>query len=140
TGNAPAATLASQLDRYPFRATTVNLTSSAGPTFSQEDCLTNQKLIGYGATVCVTPDGTRTFTGGWRTPDTNYDYIQMSTGAVFSDFADPEGTTVTGSLMGVDVVCSADVVAFRGLRQGGDTGCITIDDWVISFIRIDELN
>ena len=136
---APAATLASQLDHYGFRPSVVDLSSSAGPVFTQDDCL-HSKLIGYGSRVCITPDGAYTFLADWSSPDSNFGYVHMSTGGAFTDLADPELTTVTGSLMGSDIVCSAETVAFRGLRQAGDSGCITTVDWVIGFIRVDELD
>ncbi len=137
--DAPDATLASQTDRYDFRTTQVSLASAGGETtFSQDDCL-DQKLIGYGATCAVTPDGSRYFLGGWGPIDRNFDYIQMSTGGAFTDFEDPEGDTVSGALMGSDITCNDDVAAFRGLREEPSAGCITDAVWVVSIIKIDEL-
>ncbi len=136
-GDAPGATLASQSDRYDFRSTTLD--TSAGTTVIPiEDCL-DPKLIGYGATCAVTPDGSRWFIAGWGPVDRNFDYVQMSTGGVFTDFADPDGNTLTGSLMGSDVVCSDDAAAFRALRQDEDSGCLTDDEWVLGFIVFDRL-
>lgn len=139
-GDAPAATLANQLDTFELRPSVVDLTSSAGPVFSPEDCQPTRKRVGYGATMCVTPDGSRWFIAGWSSVDPGFDYVQMSTGGVFTDFADPEETTVTGSLIGTDIVCSADTVAFRSLREKLDSGCITQQDWVIAFIVLDRLD
>ncbi len=135
---APTATRASQLDLYEFRDSNVDLSSEAGPTFSQEDCA-EQKRVGYGESVCITPDGSHWFIAGGGPPRAQ-DFVLMSTGGAFTDFADPEGTTITGSLMGADVVCTSEVVAFRGLRDTGDgTGCIPQQDWVISIIVLDRL-
>lgn len=136
-GDAPSATLASQSDRYAFRSTTID-TSAGSTVIPIEDCL-DQKLIGYGATCSVTPDGSRWFIAGWGPVDRNFDYVQMSTGGVFSDFADPDGNTLTGSLMGSDVVCSDDAAAFRALRQEESSGCLTNDEWVLGFIVLDRL-
>ncbi len=137
--DAPDATLASQTDRYDFRTTQVSLASAGGETtFSQDDCL-DQKLIGYGATCAVTPDGARYFLAGWGPIDRNFDYIQMSTGGAFTDFDDPDGDTVTGALMGSDITCNNNIAAFRGLREEPSAGCITDAVWVVSFIKIDEL-
>ncbi|GJM24229.1 MAG: hypothetical protein DHS20C16_06440 [Phycisphaerae bacterium] len=136
---APTATRASQLDLYDFRSTEVSLASNAGPVFSQEDCA-EQKRVGYGESACITPDGSRWFIAGGGQPRAQ-DFVLMSTGGEFSDFEDPEGTTIPGSLMGADVVCTSDVVAFRGLRDTGDgTGCIPQQDWVISIIVLDRLD
>lgn len=137
--DAPASTLASQSDRYDFRSTQVS-TASAGneTTFSQSQCL-DQKLIGYGATGCVTPDGSHWFVAGWGPIDRNFDYVQMSTGGAFTDFEDPEGDTVTGALMGSDIVCSDDAAAFRALRETPSAGCITDAEWVLGCIVLDRL-
>ncbi len=137
--SAPAVTRANQLDLYDFRSTSVSLASDAGPVFSQEDCA-EQKHVGYGESMCITPDGSRWFIAGGSQPRAQ-DFVLMSTGGAFSDIEDPEGTTVTGSLMGADLVCSSDAVAFRGLRETGDgTGCIPLQDWVISVIVLDRLD
>ena len=124
-------TLASQLDRYPFR-----------PGFVTESgrCVPTGKLIGYGKTVCITPDGSRTFLAGRGYPSTSYDFIQMSTGGAFTDFADPDGTSITGALMGSDIVCSSDVVAFRAVRQFDAGHCARREDLVLAFIRVDMLD
>ena len=136
--SAPSATRSSQLDLYDFRSSSVSLASNAGPVFSQEDCA-EQKRVGYGESMCITPDGGRWFIAGGSQPRAQ-DFILMSTGGAFTDFADPEGTTIPGSLMGADVVCTSDVVAFRGLRDTGDgTGCIPLQDWVVSVIVLDRL-
>lgn len=135
--DAPGATLASQFDRYDFRSTTID-TSAGSTVIPIEDCL-DEKLIGYGATCAVTPDGSRWFIAGWGPVDRNYDYVQMSTGGVFSDFADPNGDTLTGALMGSDIVCSNDAAAFRALRQDASSGCLTDDEWVLGFIVFDRL-
>ena len=135
----PDATLASQSDRYALRTTQVSTVSAGGETtFPQAQCR-DEKLIGYGATCCVTPDGARYFLAGWGPIDRNFDYVQMSTGNAFMDFADPDGDTLTGALMGSDIVCNDDVAAFRGLREEPSAGCITDATWVVSFIKIDEL-
>lgn len=135
--DAPGATLASQSDRYDFRSTTID--TSAGSTVIPIDQCLDQKLIGYGATCSVTPDGSRWFLAGWGPVDRNFDYIQMSTGGAFTDFADPDGDTLTGALMGSDVVCSGDAAAFRALRQDPSSGCLTDDEWVLGFIVLDRL-
>lgn len=139
--DAPASTATnSQLRRYDLRATTVDLAVGSITRPEQSACQNTGKLIGYGATSCITPDGERIFVAGWRNPDREFDYVQMSTGGEFADFADPEGSTLTGSLMGADIVCSADTAAFRGLREVGiGQGCITDQQWVISFIVLDRL-
>ncbi|MCB9851630.1 MAG: hypothetical protein H6819_00935 [Phycisphaerales bacterium] len=135
--DAPGATLASQSDRYAFRSTTID-TSAGSTVIPIEDCL-DQKLIGYGATCSVTPDGSRWFIAGWGPVHRNFDYVQMSTGGVFTDFADPEGDTLTGALMGSDIVTSNDAAAFRALRQDESSGCLTDDEWVLGFIVFDRL-
>jgi len=88
----------------------------------------------------ILEDGSRWFLAGWRSVDRLFDYVLMSTGGVFSDFEDPEGNTLTGSLMGTDIVCGENVVAFRGLRETEDSNCLTTEDWVISFIIPDRLD
>ena len=66
--------------------------------------------------------------------------VMRSTGGDFEDFADPEGTTASGSVMATDVTCSNNVVAFRALRQEDDgLGCSTRDEWVVGFILLDRL-
>jgi len=106
--------LASQLDRYPRRPSLVDTSDVAGPCFNED------KLIGYGVTSCITPDGRYTFIGGLGLIDGAWDYIQMSTGGEFTDFPDPEGNTLSGALMGSDLVCNDEVVAFKALREFAD--------------------
>ena len=137
TDDAPSATLANQLDHYDFRPTDVD-----EPGAEQDLCLGEEKkLIGYGATLCITPDGEQWFLAGWSSIDARYDHIQVSRGGVFSDIPDPERTTYTGSLMGTDIVCSADIVAFRGLREVDDVvACGTTTHEVIAFIRLQQFD
>lgn len=131
-------TRANQLNEYPFRSSVVDLSSAAGPVFGQDDCR-ELKRVGYGESMCILPDGGRWFIGG-HGPVGEKDFILTNTGGAFEDLPDPEQTTVTGSLQGTDLVCTSNVVAFRGLRETGDgTGCITVQDWVISFIIPDRL-
>lgn len=133
---APTSTLASQFDAYPLRPTTVDL-----GVISQEQCFGDElKLVGYGSSMCITPDGGRWFVAGWGPIDRTWDYLQMSTGGAFVDFADPEGSTTTGSVMATDVSCSSNVVAFRALRETPDSNCLTNEEWVVGFILLDRLN
>ena len=63
------------------------------------------EAVGYGSSLCVTPDGDYTFLGGW--------YLQVSTdGADFEVVADPTGQDTEGC-PAWDVVCSDSVVAFK---------------------------
>ncbi|UCG16271.1 MAG: hypothetical protein JSV19_13355 [Phycisphaerales bacterium] len=134
--DAPVSTLASQFDTYDLRPSNFSF-----DPITQEECFDDPKLIGYGTTKCVTPDGGRWFLAGRGPIDDNLDYLQMSTGGEFEDFADPEGNTASGSVMATDVTCSHNIVAFRALRQEDDgLGCSTRDEWVVGFIVLDRLD
>ncbi|MHC4093700.1 MAG: hypothetical protein ACYSVY_26095, partial [Planctomycetota bacterium] len=107
---------------------------------TQGECFDELKLIGYGSSMCLTPDGSRWFLAGWGPIDSTWDYLQMSTGGAFVDFADPEANTVSGSVMAADVACSSNVVAFRVLREeDSGLGCSTNEEWVVGFILLDRL-
>jgi len=134
--DAPFSMLASQLDTYALRSTTI----STGVIDRGQCAGDDRKHVGYGASMGILEDGSRWFLAGWRSVDRLFDYVLMSTGGVFSDFEDPEGNTLTGSLMGTDIVCGENVVAFRGLRETEDSNCLTTEDWVISFIIPDRLD
>ena len=135
----PEVILANQLATFDLRPTTVD--NSTTPPGAEIDCAEPVKRIGYGSEFCITPDGSRIFLGNSGFVRPQDDYIQMSTGGAFTDFADPEGNTVTGSLAGTDPVCGQDFVAFRGIRQfGTGNGCGLQDDLVLSFIILDRLD
>ncbi len=125
-------TLASQFDTYALRPSNFDF-----EPITQEDCFDDPKLIGYGSSMCITPDGSRWFLAGWGPIDSTWDYLQMSTGGAFEDFEDPEGNTTSGSVMATDVSCSANVVAFRVLRETPDSNCLTNEEWVVGFILLD---
>ena len=131
---APASTPAGQLDTFNTRPSVVDISP-----FTQADCVQESETIGYGATMCITPNGTYWFLAGWGPVSSRFDVLQMSTGGTFTDFADPG--TVTGSVMATDVVCSGDIAAFRALHQEGDgSGCLTHDSWVLGFILVNQLD
>ena len=52
-------------------------------------------------------------------------------------FVDAE--TVSGWVTATDVVCSANTVAFRALRQQVSSGCLTDNEWVLGFIVLNRL-
>lgn len=134
--DAPGSTLASQFDTYALR--TANF--SFDP-ITQEECFDDPKLIGYGSIMSITADGSRWFLSGWGPIDSFLDYLQMSTGGAFTDFADPEQSTQSGSVMATDVSCSNDTVAFRALRsEDSGLGCSAVDEWVLGFIVLDRLD
>ncbi|MCW5848388.1 MAG: hypothetical protein KIS95_14235, partial [Anaerolineae bacterium] len=133
--NAPSATLAAQFDDFAFRTSSVDL-----GMFEQSTCLDATRMnIGYGISVCITPDGQRWFLAGNQSVDRNGDHLQMSTGGAFTDFEDPEGSTVTGSVMAADVKCSSTTVVFRAQRSVPDSNCLTDDHEYIGFIQLDRL-
>ena len=134
--DAPGSTLASQFDTYDLRDSNVDFSS-----LTQAECHDADKKIGFYASMCLTPDGSRWFLAGTGPIDDEWDYLQMSTGGEFTDFEDPEHDPITGSVMATDVSCSNDVVAFRALRtEDSGLGCSTSDEWVLGFIRIDLLD
>jgi hypothetical protein len=134
--DAPASTPASQFDTYALRPSNFDF-----EPITQEDCFDDPKLIGYGSIMSITPDGSRWFLAGWGPIDHWLDYLQMSTGGAFTDFADPEQSTMSGSVMATDVSCSDNVVAFRALRSEDDgLGCSSRDEWVVGFILLDRLD
>ena len=136
--NPASAVLAAQFDEYDWRDTVLTWGS-----FDQEQCLgDDRKNIGYGSMCCITPDGSRWFLSGYSWID-DTDYLQMSTGGAFEDFADPEGSTRTGSVMASDIVCSDTTVAFRALREEDDPNsedhCGADEETVLGFLVIDRL-
>jgi hypothetical protein len=135
--DAPDSTVPRQFDTYAPRETIIDFDGIV----TQEECLDPPKLIGYGASICITPDGSRWFLGGAGSLTSDYwEYLQMSTGGAFEDFDDPEDSTMTGSMMATDVSCSSNVVAFRTLRQVDDgLGCSTENEWVVGFLLLDRL-
>jgi len=136
--DAPSATLADQLATYALRPSIVD--NSTSPPGAEIPCAEPNKRIGYGSSFCITPDGSRTFLANRGFIIPQYDYVQMSTAGAFEDLPDPEGTTTTGSLIGTDLVCNDEFLAFRGLRQFGmGSGCFLRDDMVLSFIVLDRL-
>jgi len=133
---APGATLASQFDTYALRP--ANFTFDP---VTQSDCFDDPKLIGYGSIMTITADGTRWFLSGWGPIDSYLDYLQMSDGGAFTDFADPEQSTLSGGIMATDVSASSNTVAFRALRSvDSGFGCSTNDEWVLGFIVLDRLD
>jgi hypothetical protein len=135
-GDSPASTLASQFDTYALRDTIFTF-----DPITQEECFDDPKLIGYGSSMCITPDGSRWFIAGVGPIDQYLDYLQMSTGGAFTDFADPEQSTMSGSVMATDVSCSDNVVAFRVLRSEDDgLGCSSLNEWFVGFILLDRLD
>jgi hypothetical protein len=131
--DAPASTLASQFDTYDLRPSVFDF-----DPITQEECFDEPKLIGYGTTACITPDGSLWFLAGEGPIDQWIDYLQMSDGGAFTDFEDTG--TATGSVMATDVTCSENVVSFRALRQVDDgLGCSADNEWVVGFILLDRM-
>lgn len=120
-GDAPGATLASQV---------ANITPGV-------DCGGQMGRYGYGSKIAITPDGNRWFLSGTGPIDDNLEYLQMNSGTGWQLFADAE--TLSGWVTATDVVCSADTVAFRALRQQVSSGCLTDDEWVLGFIVLNRL-
>ena len=132
--DAPASTLASQFDTYDLQPSVFDF-----DPITQEECFDDPKLIGYGSSACITPDGSLWFIAGEGPIDSYLDYLQVSEGGEFTDFADPD--TLSGSVMATDVTCSDNVVSFRALRQVDDgLGCSADNEWVVGFIIIDRLD
>ena len=132
--DAPASTLASQFDTYDLQPSVFDF-----DPITQEECFDDPKLIGYGSSACITPDGSLWFIAGEGPIDSYLDYLQMSEGGEFTDFADLD--TLSGSVMATDVTCSDNVVSFRALRQVDDgLGCSADNEWVVGFIIIDRLD
>jgi hypothetical protein len=120
-GDAPGATLASQIDE---------ITPAV-------DCGGELGRVGYGGQMAITPDGARWFLSGTGPIDNDLEYLQMNNGSGWQLFTD--AGTLTGHVMATDVVCSSNTVAFRALRQQVTSGCLTDDDWVLGFIVLDRL-
>jgi hypothetical protein len=130
---APAATLASQFDHVAPREQ--NLYNASMGCVEPE----TQK-IGYGGSMCITPSGDRWFIAGAAegVVDPHWDSLQTSTGGAFESIPHPHGETTTGSVMAINVVCSADVVAFTALRETANNTCVAYRNMVLGFIRLDE--
>ncbi|MFH0983176.1 MAG: hypothetical protein V2A79_16780 [Planctomycetota bacterium] len=136
--DAPDSTLADQFDPFDLRPSVIDTDGIV----DRAECVANDDPMsaGYGARICVTPDGARWFLSGQGAIDYRLDYLQMSTGGRFEDFDDPEDATLTGSVMATDVSCSSNTVAFYALRsEDSGLGCSTNDEWVIGFIVLDRL-
>ncbi|MBN2448402.1 MAG: hypothetical protein JXO22_16870 [Phycisphaerae bacterium] len=96
-----------------------------GPGFSKaamddyiDGSTTNNGLVGYAGSLCVVPDDSYVFLGGW--------YLQYSTGgASFVVPADPEGADTYGT-PAWDVDCSAKLVGFKTATTRSDNTETTV--------------